>query len=337
MRYFLFFAYALLGVGHALSSPLLDHLGQAKNGDFVVLEANKTITLLVIRSANEHSLILEEISAPPLKNTPISWAEWMQKRAPGHTSWSMMEIALKDQEILEAYSFSRAAWISTAPKDSFLATLLHLQLTPLPKEKLRRIGSPPLEGELDLRTVWTPPLVVEGKQTKPVVFDAYETIWPEDGSELAGKAIHLYFDCEGHSPLPYWVQIDTGQITATLRAIDSGHGLPPSCYRALPKRVPEFLGAPIKTKNGGLRFTLKTPKYYKEFELFAIDTTTSEKQIHQLHHLVTPNRNESVTLEIDVEELNNQLQPNHTYTWLVIPTAHNASYSELTKPFLWLP
>jgi hypothetical protein len=194
-----------------------------------------------------------------------------------------------------------------------------------------------MDNDLDTRKIWTPPLFVEGKQIKPVSFHAYETVWPQDGSEMAGKTMHLYFDRETLSPFPYWIQVDTGQITATLRGVDSGHNLPASSYRTIPKRAPKFLGSPVKTHNGGLRFSIQTPKYYKEFELFAVDVTTEDKQIHSLGHIVTQHTNESVHLEIEADELKLQLQPNHTYTWLVIPTARGGSYSELTKPFTWIP
>jgi hypothetical protein len=249
----------------------------------------------------------------------------------------MMEINLQEREIIEAYSFTKAAWISTSTKDNFLANLLNLSLALIPNENLRRIGPAPLDGEPDRRKIWTPPLFVDGKQIKPVSFHAYETVWPQDGSEMSGKTMHLYFDKETLSPFPYWIQVDAGQITASLRAVDSGHHLPSSTYRTLPKRAPKFLTVPLKTNSGGLRFALQTPKYYQEFELFAVDITTEDKQIHSLHHVVTQSTNETVHLEIEASELAFQLQPNHVYTWLVIPTARGGAYSELTKPFTWLP
>jgi hypothetical protein len=246
-----------------------------------------------------------------------------------------VEVDLQEKEIVEAYSFSRASWLSQ-PNDNFLATLLRLPLTPLPKERWRRIGPAPLEGEMDLRKVWTPPLVVEGKQVTTGLFDAYETTWPEDNSELSGKGIQLYFDREKIIPLPCWMQIDAGHITASLRVIDSGHKLPPSPYRAIPRRTPEFAGAPIKT-GGGLRFSIKSPKYYKSFELFAVDGTTQEKEIHLLEHSVTQNGHESLYLDVPAEELHHQLKPGHKYTWLLIPSTHSGSYSEFTKPYIWIP
>lgn len=322
-------------MGFASSFPLKDRLARAKSGDFIVFEANKTITLLAIRSLSEQSLILEEISAPAMKKKPNSWAEWIQTKAPGHTSWSMIEIDLQNRQVLECYSFSRNAWLSQSPQDSFLATLLHLPVTPIDKKNLRRIGSPPQDG-VDHRQIWKPPLIIDGEQIEDVTFHAFEAVWPPDHSELAGKTISLYFDHEVLSPLPCWIQIDMGNITATLRAIDSGHKLPPSPYRSMPRRVPEFISAPVKSKLG-FRLAIKSPRYYKSFELFAVDVTSREKQIHLVTHSVIPGEGEIVTLLVGTEELSHILQPNHKYTWLIVPTGYNSSYTEFQKPFTWVP
>jgi hypothetical protein len=315
--------------------PLRDRLEKATSGDFIVFEANKTITLLAIRSISEHSMILEEISAPAMKKKPNSWAEWIQAKAPGHTSWSMIEIDLQNKQVLECYSFSRSAWLSQSPQDSFLATLLHLPVTPIAPHNLRRIGSPPPDG-VDHRQIWKPPLFINGEQIENATFQAFEAVWPQDNSELAGKTVSLYFDREVKSPLPCWIQVDTGNITASLRAIDSGHKLPLSPYRSMPRRVPEFLSAPVKSKNG-LRFSIKSPKYYKSFELFAVDVTSREKQIHLVTHSIVPGEGETLTLQVALEELAQVLQPNHKYTWLIVPTGHNSSYTEFQKPFTWIP
>jgi hypothetical protein len=335
IRSWIFFIFAYITTGIASEAPLLDRLASAKPDDFVIWEAGKTITLLAIRPSPEHTLIFEEISAPSPKKRP-NWAEWLRKGAPGHTSWSMLEIDLRSQEILEVYSFTKSSWLSTASKDSLLGTLLHLPLAPLPQENLRRIGPPPMEGEADLRKIWAPPLFVEGRRVEEALFDVFETKWPSDGSELSDKTIQLYFEKRGTTPWPCWVQIDAGQITATLRAIDSGSKLP-SSHRRLPRRTPTFTRPPMRTKEGGLRFFVKSPRYYKSFELFAIDTTNPEKEIHLLTHSVIQASPEMIHLEIDAEELGHQLIPNHQYTWLLVPADSSGSYSELSKPFLWVP
>ncbi|MES2273968.1 MAG: hypothetical protein V4487_07230 [Chlamydiota bacterium] len=328
---FLFCTSALFGADFQLK----ERIQKAKSDDYIVTEANKMITVVAIRSSNPNTLILEEISIPAenLKKRPTSWAEWVKNKAPGHTSWSMIEIDLQNGQLLECYSFSRAAWINLTRQESLLSTLLTLKLKPIDTGKRRRIGPPPSSGELDIRKIWNPPLIFEGEKVENGDFDVFEANWPDDGTELSGKIVSLYFDREKRFPLPFWIQVDTTHATAALRTIDSGKNLP-STHRNLPRRVPEFVGSPQKTETG-LRLSLKSPKYYREFELFAIDITEREKQIYPIAQFLTRQNEESLSLEIDREQLNLILEPDHRYKWLLVPVGHSESYTESSKPFTW--
>ncbi|HSX10728.1 MAG TPA: hypothetical protein VLF94_03305 [Chlamydiales bacterium] len=328
---FVLFASLLFGNDFRLK----ERLEKAKNGDYIVAEAGKMITLLAVRSSTPNTLILEEISAPVnnLKKRPASWGEWVKAKAPGHTSWSMIEIDLQTGQVLECYSFSRSAWVQVSQNESLIATLLQLPMKAIAEDKRKRIGPPPLDGQSDFRKLWNPPLIFEGKKVEVGNFDVYETTWPKDGSELANQLVSLYFDKEKRFPLPFWVQVDTAHATAAMRTIDSGKNLP-SVHRSLPRRVPEFVGSPQKTENG-LRLSLKSPKYYRQFELFAIDVTTKEKQICPITHSLIQGDEELITIEIDREDLKETLEPDHRYTWLLVPVGHSESYTETRKPFLW--
>lgn len=312
-----------------------ERLEKAKSGDYIVTEANKMITLLAIRSHTSDALILEEISAPVsnLKQMPASWAEWVKAKAPGHTSWSMIEIDLQSGQVLECYSFSRSAWVQVSQNESIMATLLDLPLKPVASDERKRIGPPPLNGEPDFRKIWNPPLIFERKKVENAHFDVFQTTWPKDGSELSNQQVILYFDQEKRIPLPFWIQVDTAHATAALRTIDSGKNLP-APHRTLPRRVPEFIGSPQKTAQG-IRLSLKSPKYYRQFELFAIDITGKEKQICPITHSLTQSDGEFLTIEVDAENLKESLKPNHRYTWLLVPTGHSGSYTESHKPFTW--
>jgi len=127
--------------------------------------------------------------------------------------------------------------------------------------------------------------------------------------------------------------MEASYATASIRAIDSGKKLP-SPFTFLPKRVPQFVGQPKKTKNG-LRFSIKSPKYYRAFELFAIDVTGKEKQICPISHFLFEGENEILTIEINKELLNQTLELDHRYIWLLVPTGHTHSYTETIKPFIW--
>lgn len=314
---------------------LKDRVERAKAGDYVVTEANKMITVLSIRSITPSSLVLEEISAPlqNLKNRPESWSEWVRAKAPGHSSWSMVEIDLQTGQLLECFSFSRLSWIQLSEQESLFATLLNLPMHKISDDRRRKIGPPPLEGEPDFRKIWNPPLVFEGKKIENAHFEVYETIWPKDGTELSGKEVCLYFDKEKQLPLPFWIQVQTSHASAALRTIDSGKNLP-IVHRSIPRRVPEFVGLPLRTEHS-LRLNLKSPKYYKKFELYAIDVTTREKQIFPITHSLLDGDGEWKTVEINLEELSETLEPDHRYTWLLVPTGHSESYTETSKPFVW--
>jgi hypothetical protein len=120
-----------------------------------------------------------------------------------------------------------------------------------------------------------------------------------------------------------------------MRVIDSGSQLP-SPYKKLPRRVPEFTSTPRITEKG-LQLSLKSPKYYKTFELFAIDITTKEKLILPIPHFILSHQGEAVQLEIPQTELAQTLEPGHRYTWLLVPTGYSEYYTESTKPFYWNP
>lgn len=330
--YLLFSTLALFGADFHFKT----RLQAAKMGDYVVTEANKMISILSVRSITPTAIVFEEISAPlqNLKKRPDSWSEWVKAKAPGHSSWSMIEIDLQTGEPTECYSFSRSSWLQLTQKESLFATLIQLPMKKIEKERRRKIGPPPMQGESDFRQIWNPPLVFEGKKIEAVKFEAYEILWPNDDTELSGQEVCLYFDRDKLLPLPAWIQVQTTHATTALRIIDSGKNLP-VVYKNIPRRVPEFVGLPRKTENQ-LLLNLKSPKYYKEFELYAIDVTTREKkQIFPICHSLIEGKDEWKTVAIDLEELGQRLESDHRYTWLLVPIGHSESYTETTKPFVW--
>src|SRR5580704_17759486 len=153
----LFFCMSFFGA-EAPSYCLKQRLTKEAEGHYIAFEAGKMVTLLNIRSVTDKSLILEEISAPlkNFKRLPASWAEWVKNKAPGHSSWSLLEIDLQTGEIVDCYSFSKASRIRLSKKESLFATLLDLALQKVPLDRQRRIGPPPSPGESDFRKLWRP-------------------------------------------------------------------------------------------------------------------------------------------------------------------------------------
>ena len=215
-----------------------ERLDRSTPGDYCVVEGGNMITVLAIRASEKNSILFEEVSVPSknLKQRPGSWRQWIAERAPGHTSWSLIEIERGTGNVLGCYSFSRGGWLELSSQESFIATLIQIPLSPLPKEQRRKIGSPPPPGELDVRQLWAPPAIFNGKRQENVHFDVYEATWPKDGSELSGNRILLYFDSVSKFPLPYWIQIETSHAPVSLRTIDTGKHFP-SPYQTAPKQL----------------------------------------------------------------------------------------------------
>ncbi len=207
-------------------SSLQSFLKASKPGDYIVTRSGQLTTLIMVRSLSEKSVILEEITAP-LKNAKegLSWSKWVKNRAPGHSSWSVIEMSLQDGQILGCYSFSRGAHIQISQKESLIATLLHLPLNEVRDEDRRKIGPPPLDGERDFRKAWQPPYFFEGKAIHLPAFAVYETIWPSDDTELSGRKVTLYFDREMKIPFPCWIDLETSHAIGRFQVIDSGKNL----------------------------------------------------------------------------------------------------------------
>lgn len=206
---------------------LKDNLQQALPGDFLVISANKTITVMHIYDKQAGILIVEEIAVPEgRKPQKISWREWVENNAPGNTSWVMYEIDLYTGRMLRYYSFSKQGWFEIAEADNFLSKMLNLRLSPIPDKDRKKIGTK-LFATDDSR-FWQPPLVVDGQLIRGVKFDAWRTRWPKDSSDLSGKAIELYLPQDNQafpSYFPYWLQINGVPGRARVRMIDSGAGL----------------------------------------------------------------------------------------------------------------
>lgn len=215
------------------SSTLEIYLKQAEVGDYIVAKIDKTVTVVRVHSFNDSMITLEEISVPQRKRPSYSLKEWLSKKAPGHTSWSLTQIDLKKGGIVSCYSLSKGCQIQLDEKESLLATLLRLKLTPARPENIRKIGPPPLDGERDLRKNWTPPFTFEGKTVEKASFDIFETTWPKDGSDLEESHLTLYFDHAKRIPLPVWIEWAGSYMQASIQIIDSGKNLFPSNHQAI--------------------------------------------------------------------------------------------------------
>ncbi len=298
-------------------------------GDYSLFLQGKTASLLLIRERSESILTIEEISAPIYQIKNVKLADWIQKGAPGHTSWITYEIDLEKNELLETFSHSRNAWLLTNEEDHFLARLLSLALKPVSYEERKKIGPAPADGESDHRALWTPPLTLEGKlQPKPETL-VYSTIWPRDESPLADKKIELYFTSDEKYPLPFWIQLSSGMGSTFAKALDMGKNLSSPYPTTVPRRYPEFLTS-VERDEEGYYIEVKCPKYFQEFELVAID---SNNQTISIPFQVLKNSKEHLELSLDIKPLEKEV----SYQIMLFPKKNQEYFAELKKSFTISP
>jgi len=206
---------------------LIENLKKADAGDFIVTAQNKSYSLLNVLEKNSQSMTIEEISVPANKipRSNFSWRQWVAKNAPGNTCWMIYKIDLRTAAMTERYALTKRGWQPIQQQDNFLYTLLNLRLEAIPTSQRRRIGITLMSKAFDNRPFWQPTLVVEGRQIQGIPFDAWRTVWPKDGSELAGKMIEVYVPAEGTGYpcyFPYWLQINGTVGNSKIRIVDSG-------------------------------------------------------------------------------------------------------------------
>lgn len=221
----------MIGINLSLQANeliLRNNLQRAQPGDYIVISANKTQTLLLIYAKRYPILTIEEVAVPESKrSSKNSWKEWMKQDAPGNTSWVRYDINLQTGQMLNYYSFTKKNWFDIPDADNFLSKLLNLTFTQIPDNDRKRIG-PKSRSKTKIRPFWQPRMIVEGETIQEVTFDAWRTKWPRDGSDLSGKIIEVYLPNDSQrypAYFPYWLQINGIIGKAKIRIIDSGSKL----------------------------------------------------------------------------------------------------------------
>lgn len=289
-------------------------LSKGSVGDFIVSEQKNMRSLLRVHTLENTRVILEEITYP--KKLKIdSWEKWLKDQSPGHTSWTLLEIDLQTNELLECFSITRQAWLLPESEDLFFLKLLTLPFSHIPEDMRRRVG-PITPGKLDKRKVWNPPLIKEGEKISDPEFTVYRVKWPSDNSLLSDKTLDLYFDTKNEKfPFPYWARISQNSLGSfKLQIIDSGHQLT-SPQKQMPRRPLSILQEP-KYTDKGIVFQIQCPKYYKDFSLFAAknqDFTVTLSQIPYDQEIIK----EQCTIFIPKEHLKKQLEAEKEYSFIL--------------------
>jgi hypothetical protein len=210
---------------------LRDNFSKARSGDFLVTAQGSNFTVMHIRDKVGNNLVMEEITAPAnrIPRNQFTWRQWIEAGAPGHTSWMIYDLDISSGNMKEAFSYTKNCWFNIPEADNFLSKLLNLDFSVIPIENRKRVGPTTRDASGNyLRGVWNPRMIVDGHEIKNVKFSAWKTLWPNDGSELAGKAIEVYIPEESDqypSYFPYWLQISGMIGKAKVRVVDSGSGL----------------------------------------------------------------------------------------------------------------
>lgn len=227
----LLIAISLIGISSPLQAEeliLRNNMKLANPGDYIVISASKTQTLLLIYAKRDSILTIEEIAVPENKRpSHISWKQWVNQGAPGNTSWVRFDIDLQTGKMTQYYSFTKKNWFEIPDADNFLSKLLNLKFTQIPENARKRVGPKPRSGP-EMRSLWQPQMIVDGQNIKGVLFDAWRTRWPRDGSDLSEKVIEVFLPQDSKrypAYFPYWLQINGVIGKAKIRIIDSGSGL----------------------------------------------------------------------------------------------------------------
>jgi hypothetical protein len=311
---------------------------QAQAGDFIVTAQEGNYSLLCIRSINADNLLLEEISIPEklIDLKKIEWKKWVQDKAPGHTSWTLFEIDRKSGALIECFSYSKNGWLYLDESEQFFSKLLTLSLNSISEKERKKIGPQPAHGEIDQRSIWNPPLIIEGKKIDKPSFAVFKTKWPDDGSRLALCTVELYFSKDHPTfPFPFWLEVQSPHYAFKMRAVDSGKGLVSPMTGAMPHRSPQIMSNTQKSKSYW-KLLVQTPRYFQKLHLFVLDLTSQSKATISVPFTKkNDSKNEEVTLEIATSDLNKILQNGHRYQWVIIPDGSMNIYVESEEIFCW--
>ena len=316
--------FCLLSTPLCFCMSLKERLLNSSPGTFIVTEQNKTYTLLHIHSLDQNEILFEEISVPVSLTPGKNWKTWVNKGAPGHTSWLLYSIDLLENQAVECYSFTQESHLPIEGSASFLTTLLDLNLTPLTdKERFMR-GATAKAGEVNYKP-WNPPIIQNGKRVEGASCDVCKTTWPKDDSPFSGKRLFLYFDEQDKSfPFPYWIEMSEKGFKFKIRVIDSGKGLTPR--RTLSRRAPSFIGGMHREKEKSY-FILDAPNYLHDLKLCAIDLSESSPLTLFFPSLMKK-EGVHVRLEVEEQELKSRLKTGHQYIWGVFSERYNL-YAEM--------
>jgi hypothetical protein len=187
-----------------------------RTGDTVVVDFRNSVSLVVVTAMSQGDVDFRVVTATidTLEREGFhSWLQWLEQGCPGASGDEAIHIHDGSVNHSDTNNTTHTRW---------LQTLLTLQLTPIPDSERKKAGPAPLPDEIDLRPVWQPPIIVQGRTINSRC-NAFRTQWPNDGSELSTRPLILYFPTSDTAvrAFPYWIESPTSSYH--LRVIDSSH------------------------------------------------------------------------------------------------------------------
>lgn len=328
MKYLLFLL-LFCNILFADTIQLKYQLNTATAGSYVVTEQGKTYALLYVRERGNNHIVIEEVAIPAsnFSRQRMSWRQWFESGAPGHTLWTVSQINLETGIFEETFSYTHQGWVDMSESNSFLATLLNLRFTEVPECERKRVGLPPGVNRQDNRPIWNPRVIVDGTTLGNVPFIAFRAYWPKDQSELSCKPIDVYlpYVIDGAnypSFFPYLVEVEGKIGSAKLRIVDSGQGAR-SPKQPLSAKAPELTQDPFWSDDG-LTFEISTSDTLGDFLITAEDDNSIPIP---LPSTITP----SGTLLVSKENISSFLKQGELYRFQIYPKEHPELAIE-TKP-----
>jgi hypothetical protein len=239
-----------------MAHPIKNSFAKAQEGDYVVFEEGKHLFLFVIRQTSP-LLIIEEFAIPSDQKKSISdWKKWARNQEPPASSHLLYEMDVERNRITECFSLTKGAFLKTN-QESLFFKLFHVPFSKLKKNQRKKIGPPPMDGEMDLRSLWNPPVHYEAKTITPQ-YTVYSGRWPKDGSDFENATLEIYYAMQ--HPFPFWLEISNHSLRKFIQAVDAGKNFPKT-YAFFPRRRPQLI------MQKGSMLKVHIPHYYLPFKL----------------------------------------------------------------------
>lgn len=200
-----------------MAGPPQTAIESLRTNDEVVYDFQQSISCVRIAAISDGIIEIHIITATKdaaEREGYSSWIDWTNAGCPGASTRDTIRCTSDGTIIPGGHNDQRTAWLST---------LLSLKRTTVPEHLRKKAGPTPMVGEIDLRATWQPKIVVQGL-TLNIPSEAFSLQWPNDGTELSGRTLILYFpkSSEAVPALPYW--IESPSSSARVRVVDSFRG-----------------------------------------------------------------------------------------------------------------